>query len=102
METTFRLGCDGRMPLAPAHLSAAFQDLAEMVCRECGGGCQGFRLMEDLAAYEHHPGLKIGWVVEEKIILLRLANCEFADKPERIAPLLGLFGLNVIESRLVQ
>jgi hypothetical protein len=41
-------------------------------------------------------------VVEDQIILLRLANCEFADKPDRIVPLLGLFGLNVIESRLVQ
>lgn len=102
METTFRLSCDKRVPVVAVQLCAAFQELSEMICRECGGGCQGFRLLEDMAAYERFTGPKLGWVVEGETVLLRMANCSFVDKRDRIAPMLELFGLSVIDSRLVQ
>ena len=104
METTFRIhygGTDGELP-APLDSVSVFEKLSEMLCRECGGLCQGFFLTHDAAEYQAHPGPKIGWAFEGHSVFLRMANCKQLHRVDQISQFLKLFDMNVVESKLIQ
>jgi hypothetical protein len=102
METTFRLqyGKPGGGSLAS--YDVVFHSLADEICRQCGADCKGFMLSSDYAQYQAHDGPKIGWAVEGPNVFLRLANCKEISRLEHLTQLLKLFGMTVVESKLVQ
>jgi len=102
METTFRLSYVPSSDGTPPDCAELFGEMAEILCRECGGSCGGFFLAEELKNYEAWPGPKIGWVIDGKIILLRMANCRQLNRMSDIAQMLHHFGMNVLESKLIQ
>jgi len=102
METTFRIDYSESNTTAPPDYLATFQRLSEMLCQECGGGCQGFFLTSSIREYQACRGPKIGWAVEEGRLLLRMANCKDVGRVERITQFLRHFGLTVVESRQIQ
>ena len=102
METTFRIALSGSGRDLLAELPPHVERLADILCRECGGGCQGFMLSDNHDVYLAHSGPKIGWVVDGDTVLMRMANCKELSRVDRISQLLHLFGMHVIESRLIQ
>jgi hypothetical protein len=102
METTFRISCSSAAPVGPINTCEVFQKLSEMICHECGGGCKGFMLTDEVEKYQAYPGPKIGWVLDGRTVLLRMANCKDVDRIDRISQFLQLFGMSVTDSQLVQ
>lgn len=102
METTFRIDYTPEATTPPQDYALVFQRLSEMLCQECGGGCKGFVLTENIKEYQAFRGPKIGWAVEDGRLLLRMSNCKEVGRLERISQYLRHFGMTVVESRLIQ
>jgi hypothetical protein len=101
MEATFSISSSSVEPTIPTQACEIFQNLSEMLCRECGGGCKGFMLTDELEKYQDHPGPKIGWFVEGPTVRLRLANCKAVERLDRISQFLKLYGMSVTHSQMV-
>jgi hypothetical protein len=102
METTFRLNYSPPVKGMSFEHGLVFEKLGRMLCDECGESCKGFFLADDLEAYQAHRGPKIAWAVDGPKIFLRLANCKRLDRVEEMSQFLRLFGMNIVESKLIQ
>jgi hypothetical protein len=101
VESTYRISIGAKGEKVLPEIDTVFHRLAEMLCEECGHGCEEFFLTDDVARYQACRGPKIGWVREGTTVLLRIANCEMLGRTDRVGQLLQHFGLTVSETRVV-
>ena len=72
-----------------------------MLCSQCGGDCEGFYLADDFDNYQAHNGPKIGWVIQDGIIFLRMANCAQVGQIDEISGILKLFSIVVVDAQQI-
>ena len=101
METTFHLRCSPEVPGNASAVHAVVQRLADMLCSQCGGDCEGFYLADDFDKYQAHNGPKIGWVIQDSIIFLRMANCDQVGQIDEISEILKLFSIVVVDAQQI-
>jgi hypothetical protein len=102
VETTFRIDYSQADASKGADYASVFRHVSDVLCEECGGGCEGFFLTARAEEYQARQGPKIGWAVEGTTLLLRMAGCKALSRIERISQLLRHFGMTVVESRMIQ
>ena len=101
METAFHLRCSPEAPRNSGVVHSLVERLTDMLCTECGESCQGFYLADDFQHYQDHNGPKVGWVIQDGVIFLRMANCPRVSQIKEISEILKLFSVVVVEARQI-
>jgi hypothetical protein len=102
METTFHLKLSPQSLTGPTAVRAMLQSVTDMICNECGGGCQGFSLTDDFRQYQSFEGPKVGWTVDGGVIFLRMANCRHVGRIERVSEILKVHGVAIVDAQHIQ
>jgi len=101
METAFHLRCSPEAPRNSGVVHSLIERLTDMLCSECEGGCEGFYLADDFDKYQAHHGPKVGWVIQDNAIFLRMANCARLSRINEISEILKLFGVVVVDAQRI-
>ncbi len=101
METAFHLRYSPETPRNANVVRTMVHGLTDMLCSECGESCEGFYLADDFQHYQDHDGPKVGWVIQDSVIFLRMANCPRVSQIKEISEILKLFSIVVVDARQI-